>query len=121
MHKNVSPIYRFEVSLPDDQDNSNNINNPSKEVRYYIKKSDFSAIISVDNAKTVPDELYYDVDKDGRYNYVEYIKDEIPAGTDAEKNAIAGYMNYRALRDGLEALGYGYEAIHGFDLFDRSA
>jgi hypothetical protein len=45
---NVSPVYSFEVTVPTDQDNSNNSNFPDepKEVIYYIKRSDVSAMVS---------------------------------------------------------------------------
>jgi len=53
MHKNVTPVYEFWVRVPDDQDNTNNTNEP-KRVRYYIKKSDVSAIVSASHTYTNP-------------------------------------------------------------------
>jgi hypothetical protein len=48
---NVSPVYNFTVTVPTDQDNSNNSNLPNepKDVQYFIKRSDVSAIVSANH------------------------------------------------------------------------
>lgn len=111
MERNVTPVYRFEVSLPDDEDNSNNRNLTAKEVRYYIKKSKIGAIVSADSTDLVP------VSYTG--NYFDYIDKNIEVDTDEMYSNVAGYLNFRAIGEGLNSIGFYYNE-KGYDVFDRS-
>ncbi|MDR0927890.1 MAG: T9SS type A sorting domain-containing protein [Ignavibacteria bacterium] len=112
MERNATPIYRFIVTSPIDEDNSNNTNLTAKEVRYYLKQSPLSIMVSGSNADLVPSTT--------TGNYIDYIVSNVPNNNATDQNKIISYLNYRALTDGLNKLGYHNDA-NGYDVLDRSA
>ena len=119
MANNVTPIYRFVVELPVDEDMSNNVNSVEKLVRFYIKKSNLHLLISGEHTTLVPLDVQ---------DYTKYILEEVPA---TELSSIVGYSNYKSLRTAFEKLGFelqenrfenGSDTVitAGFDIFDRT-
>ena len=108
MGNNVTPIYRFDVSIPSDQDLTNNLK--SKDVRFFIKKSKVNTLLSVANTDFV--------DYSFTGDYMQHIANDKVITTEADFADVAGYLNYRALYDGMIGLGYRHDTS-GFDLFDR--
>ncbi|MCL2039023.1 MAG: T9SS type A sorting domain-containing protein [Bacteroidetes bacterium] len=129
MANNVTPRYRYEITLPSDQDNTNNTNYPpstipAKVVRYYIKKSDFSAIVSANNTVILNmggiDASYIN---SGDTNFVSWFGDNYLVPNSDVMSNVAGFLNFKALQKGFKDLGIYYKANddeEGYDIIDRS-
>ena len=97
MTGNVTPKYKVQISVESDQNNGNNI--IEKELRFYLKKSALSLLVSSENTM-------YDI-----YN-------NDPQTTDW----VGGVLNSDSLIYGLKGLGWYTEVAtgrHEVDLFDR--
>lgn len=119
MQNNVSPIYRYTAYLADasDREPLNDSNSTEKLVRYYLKKSDLSAILSVQNTTLIPSGY--------ASNYVAWLVEnrddlELSYGLPALKDSVSSYLNYRNLVAGFATLGIQSDSL-GYDLFDRNA
>ncbi len=110
MANNVTPVYRFEVQLPYDEDNTNNTNSSEKLVRFYIKASNLYMLVAGENTNLVPDSV-----KD----YFNYIRDNVAVTTDEDYNKVAGFCNYKAVKLALDTLNYSHSE-NGYDIFDRA-
>lgn len=118
MQNNVTPVYRYkaDVSYFSDRDDGNDTNLSLKEVRYYLKKSDVSAIVSVQNTTLVP--VQYSSDYEA---WIVSNQDALSlSGREFLLDSVSSYLNYRALRTGLESLGILPGGVGGYDLFDRN-
>ncbi len=103
MVNNVTPLYRIVISTQSDEDISNNV--LEKVVRFYLKRSIYGIVLSVDNSP-------YD------------------AGVGASNDVLAGRRNYDSLVAGLTRLGWVNqwstageypELLQYYDVFERSA
>ncbi len=92
MSNNVTPRYKIEVILESDQRNANN--ESSKEVRFYLHKSELNILFSVENSFS-----------------------DINGSSDVD--AIAGNLNYDALMTGFNDLGWNNDDEINIDNFDR--
>ncbi|HHX54831.1 MAG TPA: T9SS type A sorting domain-containing protein, partial [Clostridiales bacterium] len=120
MANNVTPIYKLVVELPVDEDLTNNTNRIEKLVRFYIKKSSLHLLISAENTTLVDNKVA---------DYYKYIDEKIEVDAAGKKlSEIAGFANYKALRNAFEKLGYslqqndatGKTIKDGFDILDRT-
>ena len=124
MANNVTPKYRFKVILPSDQDTKNDTNSPQKIVRYYLKKSNISAIVSADNTTLVPFNVagayITGANPNADTNFSKWIEDNYQVTNPNDIPRIGGYLNFKALEKGLRDIDYRYQTNNGFDVIDRS-
>lgn len=123
MSNNVTPVYRFVVELPVDEDMSNNTNTVEKLVRFYIKKSNLHLLLSGEYTNLLDESIL---------DYYKYIDESLEVSEPSVLDQIVGYTNYKSLRGAFEQLGYklqvntltseGLDSVvtSGFDVFDRS-
>jgi hypothetical protein len=120
MINNVTPKYRFKVTLPPDQDTQNDTNAPQKIVRYYLKKSNISTLISADNTTLAPVNIDVSYISGNDTNFVKWIGDNHPVTNSADMSKVGGYLNFKSLEKGLNKIGFRYDVNGGYDIMDRS-
>ncbi len=97
MKENVTPVYRITVTLDNDLNNANN--QATKDVRFFIQKAGYKAIVSS------PSDL-----------------SAMPSNPNV--NDIATRLNYTALQNGLLSIGFEKDLTKNrqdYDYFNRSA
>ena len=95
MEANVTPKYRISISINADQNNTNNA--MTKDVRFYIRKSDMRIIMSAENSMT-----------------------KLDANSTLEQ--IAGRLNADSLQKAMSRIGWVVDITnkkYDYDLFDR--
>ncbi len=98
MSANVTPRYKIDILVGSDLENINNLY--SKNVRFYLKKTNRHIIVS--SVNTTADPL---------------------AGV---ANATAGKLNYEAIKKGFDSIGFKVESVsnepvYDYDIFDRGS
>lgn len=98
MSANVTPRYKIDILVGSDLENTNNLY--SKNVRFYLKKTNRHIIVS--SVNTTADPL---------------------AGV---ANATAGKLNYEAIKKGFDSIGFKVESVsnepvYDYDIFDRGS
>lgn len=96
MQGNVTPLYRIEVKIESDENNLNNT--LSKEVRFFIKRSAISLLVSAENSNLV-------------------------LNVNSTPDEIAGRLNYDTLMYGMKRLGWVNEFENNryeIDVFERT-
>ena len=96
MEANVTPKYKLVISIGADQNNANNIK--EKIVRFYIAKADLRMVLSAENS----------------------FKD---LNATLTANEIAGKLNYQALVDAFDKIGWKVDVSenrYDYDIFDRA-
>ena len=103
MEANVTPVYRITVETEADENNANNIT--TKDVRFYLRKTDRYIILST-------------TDNQGSFNgYMQ------GGNTPAEMDRYAGSMNTQVLRTALLGFNWAVNPNQGkydYDMFDRN-
>jgi hypothetical protein len=104
---NVTPRYRIEVSVENDQDNKNNT--ITKDYRFYLKKADLSILLSAENTNLDLVNTDFSTMSDNQFN-----------------NQVAGRLNFKAVNDAFIALGWKQKKEvepmrPDYDVFDRTS
>jgi hypothetical protein len=103
MEVNVTPIYRITVEAESDENNMNN--SASKEVRFYLRKTDRFIMLST---------------TDNQASFENYDQGN---NTAAEMDAFAGSMNTQVLRTAMLSLNWAVNPNNDqfdYDVFDRN-